>query len=118
MTRPRFLADHDLNEHIVIGVLRREPVVEFIRARDVGYDSRPDLEVLEYAASERLIIVSHDVNTMPAAAYDRMKNGNEVAGLLMVPQRSPVSMIIEDILMVWSASEAEEWRGQVQFLPL
>ena len=34
MSRPRFLADHDLNEHIIDGVLRREPAVEFLRARD------------------------------------------------------------------------------------
>jgi hypothetical protein len=34
MTAPRFLADHDLNEQIVTGVLRREPALEFIRSRD------------------------------------------------------------------------------------
>lgn len=59
MSRPRFLADHDLNEHIVTGVLRREPLVEFVRVRDVGYNKRPDAEVLEYATSEGLVIVSH-----------------------------------------------------------
>jgi hypothetical protein len=31
MSRPGFLADHDLNEHIVHGALRREPAIEFIR---------------------------------------------------------------------------------------
>ena len=36
MSRPRFLADHDLNEHIVAGVLRREPTLEWVRVRDVG----------------------------------------------------------------------------------
>jgi hypothetical protein len=36
MSRPRFLADHDLNEHLVTGVLRREPTIEFLRVREVG----------------------------------------------------------------------------------
>ena len=36
MSRPRFLADHDLNEHIVTGVLRQEPVMGFLRVRDLG----------------------------------------------------------------------------------
>jgi hypothetical protein len=40
MSRPRFLADHDLNEHIIDGVLRREPTLEFLRARDVGMSNR------------------------------------------------------------------------------
>jgi Domain of unknown function (DUF5615) len=118
MSRPRFLADHDLNEHIVTGVLRLEPLVEFLRARDVGYDERPDVEVLEYAASESFIVVSHDVNTMTAAAYDRISNGDEMAGLLMVRQIDPVRLVIEDLVLIWSASEAEEWENQIRFLPL
>ncbi len=50
MSRPRFLADHDLNEHIVHGVGRREAAIEFFHARDVGLHERSDAEVLEYAA--------------------------------------------------------------------
>ena len=29
MSRPRFLADNDLNEHIIDGALRREPAEEW-----------------------------------------------------------------------------------------
>ena len=65
MSRPRFLADHDLNDHIVDGVLRREPIISFVRARDVGFGDRPDDDVLDYAAEHGLIVVSHDVNTIP-----------------------------------------------------
>jgi predicted nuclease of predicted toxin-antitoxin system len=73
MSRPRFLADHDLNEQIVTGVLRCEPALEFIRAHDVGMSERPDAEVLAYAADSGFIVVSHDVNTMPSAAYARIE---------------------------------------------
>jgi predicted nuclease of predicted toxin-antitoxin system len=72
MSRPRFLADHDLNELIAAGVLRREPALEFIRLRDVGLSDRPDAEVLAFAAANGFLLVSHDVNTMPAAAYARV----------------------------------------------
>lgn len=53
MSRPRYLADHALNEHIIDGVLRREPGIEFVRAREVRLDNCPDDEVLEYAAASR-----------------------------------------------------------------
>lgn len=118
MSRPRFLADHDLNEHIVVGVIRREPLVEFIRVRDVGYEARPDAEVLEFAAAEGLIVVSHDVNTMPAAAWNRLDDGEEFGGLLMVRQTEPVGKVIENLLLIWSATDAEEWQGLVEFLPI
>ena len=35
----------------------------------------------------------------------------------MVPQTAPVGPVIEGLLVVWSASEAEEWAGQVLFFP-
>jgi hypothetical protein len=118
MSQPRFLADHDFNEHIVVGVRRSEPTIEFSRVRDLGMSDRPDAEILEYADQQRLLIVSHDVNTMPAAAYVRLAAGKTIAGLLMVQQTDPVGVIIENLLLIWSASEAEEWNNQICFLPL
>jgi hypothetical protein len=118
MSRPRFLADHDLNEHIVTGVLRQEPAVDFVRVRDLGMSMRPDGEILAHAASEGLLVVSHDVNTMPAAAFTRLAAGESFPGLFMAPQSSPVASIIDSLVMIWAASELEEWRDQVVFLPL
>ena len=118
MSRPRFLADHDLNEHIVHGALRREPAIEFIRARDVGLQEHSDAEVLAYAVTHQLIVVSHDVNTMTAEAYVRIRAGVPVAGLLLVKQSDPVGMVIDDLILIWSTSEAKEWQNTVSFLPL
>ena len=84
MGRPRFLADHDLNEHIVIGVQRREPAAEFLRARDLGLSQSADAQVLEYAAQHGLIVVSHDVNSMARAAMERLAAKKASAGLLMI----------------------------------
>jgi hypothetical protein len=118
MSRPRFFADHDLNEHIVDGLLRREPTIEIVRARAVGMDGRTDGEVLAYAARERLIVVSHDVNTMCAAAYARIERGEAMTGLMMVRQSEPIAPAIENLLLIWAGSEMEEWGGGVWFLPI
>ena len=67
MSRPRFLADHDLRERIVTGVCRRKPV-DFIRARDLGLQRRSDPEVLGVAAEQGLIVVSHDVQEVGSIA--------------------------------------------------
>ena len=118
MSRPRFLADHDLNEHIIVGVCRRESAIEVVRVRELGMADSRDADILAYAAKEHLIVVSHDVNTMPATAYARLAEGKTIAGLLMVRQRDPVSVIIDSLLLIGSASEAEEWQNQICFLPL
>jgi hypothetical protein len=118
MSRPRFLADHDLNEHIVAGVVRREPMIDFLVARDVGLDARPDAEVLEYAQAAKMLVVSHDVNTMPDAAHARLSRGDSSPGLFMVHQTSPIGSIIDSLVLIWAASELEEWKDLVVFLPL
>ncbi len=118
MSRPKFLADHDLNEHIIDGVQRREPALEFIRARDVGMSERQDAEVLAYAALHGYLVVSHDVNTMTNAAFAILDAGGTMNGLLMVQQTKPIGTVIDSLVLIWSASEAEEWVGQVRFLPL
>ena len=118
MTRPRFLADNDLDEHIRQGLLRREPVIDFPSVREFSLADSPDPDILEFGAEHGLIIVSHDVNTMPAHAQLRVDSGRTMAGLVMVHQRSATRTVIDDLLLIWSASDQEEWRGEIVFLPL
>lgn len=118
MSRPRFLVDHDFNEHIIRGARRLQQAVEFLHVRDVALADAADTDVLEYAAAEGWIVLSHDVNTMTAAASTRLATGRPMRGLFLVHQRSPIASIIEELLLIWSASEAEEWAGQIRFLPL
>lgn len=118
MTRPRFLADHDLRDSIVDGVLRRLPEAEFVRARDVGLAASPDPVVLEFAAANGYIVVSHDVNTMIGAARARVSAAHPMSGLLIVKQTDPVGPVIEDLVLIWESSDADEWFGQVVYLPL
>lgn len=117
MSRPRFLADHDLNEHIVAGVLRLEAAIEFVRVRELGLSEEIDERILDYAEQEGLLVVSHDVNTMPQAAYARLAKGGSFPGLFVVQQTSPIGLVIDNLVLIWSASELEEWNDQVVFLP-
>ncbi len=118
MSRPRFLADHDLNEHVITGAIRQEPVMEFSRVRDLGMSEWSDAAILEFSERERMLVVSHDVNTMPAAAYAQLAQGQSFPGLFMVQQGSSIKPVIESLLTIWAASELEEWRNLVVFLPL
>lgn len=118
MSRPHFLANHDLTEAIVLGVMRREPSLEFRRLREAGMADRPDAEVLEYAARENLLLVSHDVNTMTAHAARRLAAGLPMPGVLLAHQGDPIAPIIDDLILIWAASEAEEWASTIVFLPI
>jgi Domain of unknown function (DUF5615) len=118
MSRPRFLADHDFNERIVTGLLRREPVAQISHVRDFGLGSRSDTEILQFAWDQRFLVISHDVNTMSAAAYDRMDAKQSIFGLLLSRQSLPIATVIDNLVMIWAATEAEEWLNQVRYLPI
>jgi len=62
----RFLADANLDQDIVAGLLRREPAIDFVLPQGLIPPGMADPEVLELAASLGRILVTHDVRTMSA----------------------------------------------------
>lgn len=61
----RFQADADVNEDIVLGLLRLEPLIDFQTATEAQLRGVPDMLVLERAALADRILVTHDRRTMP-----------------------------------------------------
>lgn len=112
--RPKFLADADLNQNIISGLLRREPSIDFIDASDGGTRGLPDPDVLRLAAISDRILVSHDRKTM-IGHFKRFVQHTSSPGLIIVKQRMPVKNAIAALLLIWAASEAEEWRDQFEF---
>lgn len=113
----RFQADADLNKDIIVGVLRREPEIDFRTANEVGLRGLADYKVLEIAASDDRILVSQDFKTMPAA-FARFLEKHGSPGVFIVPQSMELSAAIESLVMIWAASDAAEWSNRVCRLPL
>jgi len=103
----RFQADADLNQHIVTGVLRREPRVDFQTATTAGLRGLSDADVLTLAAREGRILVSHDRRTMPRAFATFVRS-----------QETDLLIAIDELLLVWSASDSADWTNQQFPIPL
>jgi hypothetical protein len=117
VSRPRFLVDQDFNEHIIKGTRRLEPGIEFLLAREAGLERASDSEVLAWAAAQGWIVLSHDVNTMTASAIELVASGKMMRGLLIARQLAPVGSVIDSLILLWAASEAEEYADRVTYLP-
>jgi len=115
--RPRFLADADLNPRIVSGLRRREPTADILDAYAGGTVGLPDPEVLRLAAVSDRILVSCDRNTMIRHFWDLIAVHSS-PGMVIVRQRLSIGEAIEELHTLWAASEQEEWRGKVIYLPL
>lgn len=115
--RVRFQADADLNRHLIAAVKRREPLVDFQTALEARLMGLADPTVLALASSEGRLLVSHDRQTMPQHFAEFISQETS-PGLLIVSQRLPISQAAEELLLIWIASEAEEWSNQIISLPL
>lgn len=115
--RVRFLADANFNQKIVAGLLLREPSIDFALPRTMIPERMRDPDVLDVAHRAGRILVSHDVTTMPRW-FDQCVEERSCAGVILVSERLPIRETIEDLLLVWHLTEAEEWVNRMEWLPL
>jgi hypothetical protein len=113
----RFQADADFNENIIRAVQRHEPGIDFQSALAAGLPGRSDPEVLAVAAATGRVLVSHDRKSMPVYFAEHITQ-EQSAGLLIVPQHLAIARVVEDLLLIWTATEAEEWVNRIYALPL
>jgi hypothetical protein len=114
----RFLADEDFDNDIVRGVRRRLPNADIVRVQDAGLSGAHDALVLEWAAQEGRVLLTHDISTMKPYAYARILQGLAMPGVFVVGQALPLSAAIEAIGLLIECSLEGEWEGQVRHLPL
>lgn len=114
----RFLTDENFDNDIMRGVLRRNPSVDILRVQDVGLIGEDDQTILEWAATENRILLTHDVRTVTNFAYQRVAGGLPMPGVFEVNKEIPLKTAIEEILIIAECSLENEWEGQVRYLPL
>ena len=112
------VSDENFNNDIVRGLLRRNPDLDIVRVQDVGLRGEDDPTILEWAAHEGRVLLTHDAATMSHFAYERVKAGRSMPGVIEVPDDLPIGEAIEDILLLAEYSERGEWESQVVYLPL
>jgi hypothetical protein len=113
----RWLADENLNNDIIRGLIRRHSGFDIVRVQDVGLGGCADQLVLEWAAVERRLLLTHDVTTITEHAYRRVLRGETMPGVFAVKQGMPIGMIVEDISLVEQCSAEEDWEGRIVYLP-
>jgi len=90
----RFQADADLNQIIVSALLRRNSAVDFRTAANPSLKGLSDLDVLALAAAETRILV------------------------IVVPQHLPVPLVVDELLLIASATSPNDWTNRICYLPL
>lgn len=114
----RFLLDENFNGKIVRGLRARKSDVDMVRVQDTEIYGADDPTVLEWAAREGRILLTHDLDTMTKYANERIAAGLPMTGVVFVRDTLAVAKVIDDLLTIHGASEASEWENRTEFLPL
>jgi len=120
MSQARYLIDESVRLSVVAGLRRAEPAIDVWR---VGQSGMPpfgalDPEILAFCEKERRMLVSLDRASIPVHAAAHHATGRHTSGMLLVTRRCSLRQLIDDLLLIWTASEAEEWPDTIHYLPL
>jgi predicted nuclease of predicted toxin-antitoxin system len=112
------LGDENFNGDIVRGLFLRQPNLDLLRVQDVGLREVDDPSILNWAANNGRILLTHDRATMPDFAYARLFKGHQMSGLFVINDRMPIRQVIDELLLIITCSQQDEWKDIVLYLPL
>lgn len=95
----RLAVDENFNNDIIRGLLRRKPELDIVRIQDVGLSGANDSAVLEWAAREGRVLLTHDITTITRYAYERLQAAQPMPGVFEVSRAISIGRVIEDILI-------------------
>ena len=114
----RLLIDENLDQRILRAVKLEIPGIEYIVVQETTLKGLRDPLVLAWAAENQRILVTHDVNTMPRYAYERVRAGQPMPGVIVIPEDLAVGKAIEELAMLIECCAPEEFNRQVKYLPI
>jgi hypothetical protein len=110
------LSDEDLQGAIVDGLLLHHPSIDLVRVQDAGLMRTADDVILEVAARQDRVILTHDRNTMTAHAEQRMDQGLRMSGLIVLEQFISIGKAIHEVGTLAQAGDPGDLDGQILFL--
>ncbi len=114
----RLLSDENLHGDIIKGLFRRLPFLDLARVWEVGLANRPDSEILEWAAAESRVLVTHDRRTMPKFAFERVESGLPMPGAFIVSDAMEIGQAVDERALAALCLEPEECKDLVKYFPI
>ena len=112
------LIDENFNHRILRGLNRRIPHLDYVVAQAAGLKGVQDPPLLAWAAGQGRILVTHDLKSIPKHAYDRVRVGHSMAGVIAVPDNLPIGLAIEDLALLVQCAQPAELDNRIFYLPI
>jgi len=119
MSRCRFLVDECVPSALTRGLRRQLPGVSVLQvgSPDAPPKGTSDTQLLELCAREKRILITADRATMPDCVREHLQAGQHTWGVLVVGSDVSLGRILDELSLVYEASEDSEWVDVLYYLP-
>jgi predicted nuclease of predicted toxin-antitoxin system len=102
-----------MDEHVARAVIRglRRRSVDVLTTPEADKLHATDEEHLKFALHEHRVLITQDDDFLKLAAM-----GKPYAGIIYAPQHTPISQIIQRLMLVYPVLEAEEMMDNIEYL--
>lgn len=120
MTPPRFLLDEHVPYVIRSRLLRLDTELDVLA---VGQPLAPpkgtaDPDILTWIEKTGYILVTANRRTIPEHVRAHYAAGNHIPGVLLLRRGASLGQIIEQLYLLWVASDAAEYVDRLLYLPM
>ncbi|MGA2712267.1 MAG: DUF5615 family PIN-like protein [Bryobacteraceae bacterium] len=113
------MVDENFDKDILRGSHRRAVAFDVVRVQDVpDISGLDDPAVLAWATANGRAVLTHDLSTMIPAMQEQLRLFASCSPIVLVPDSLPISLVIEDIVLLDECSVEVDWASGVVYLPL
>lgn len=120
MSNIRYLLDENVNPIFRTELLKREPELVVWKVGDPVAPPKgtPDSTTLEWCEENSFILVTNNRKSMPRHLQEHLEKGRHVPGIFELNPALSIGETIEELLLIWNASDTDEYQDMLIYLPL
>jgi hypothetical protein len=116
----RYLLDEHVDPALRAQLVRHEPDLAVWIIGDPGAPRHgsPDADILLWCEANGFSLVTNNRRSMPVHLGDHLAAGHHVPGIFVLNPNMTMGATIDELRLIWGASEPEEYRDLLLYLPL
>ncbi|RLC12736.1 MAG: hypothetical protein DRI57_17375 [Deltaproteobacteria bacterium] len=116
----RYLLDENVDSVFRTALLNQEPAMVVWKISDPGVPLKgtKDPEILEWCEENTFVLVTNNRASMPVHLADHLAKGRHIPGILELNANMSLNETVEELTLIWGASELEEYQDIIIYLPV
>mgnify|MGYP001560347457 CR=1 FL=1 len=120
MSALRYLLDEHVDVRLRKAVKQRAPDLVIWHVDDVGAPraGSSDPKILEWCEGNGFSLVTNNRASMPGHLRDHLRAGRHMPGIFVLDPDASLWETAQELLLIWGASDTEEYVDQLNYLPI